>query len=117
MLVTLIFSMNIQNLVYLYNLENYKSKVYIKINIDSQTIFSNPERSYNYCLPNENNYDYKKEKDPILNSFVINIDDFPKINKEENKFIRALFVVQLLPKMYYDDLKSRAKIKVSPRNE
>ena len=59
----------------------------------------------------------KRKKDPILNSLVINIDDFPKINKEENKFIRVLFVVQLLPKMYYDDLKSRAKIKVSLRNE
>ena len=97
-----------------------KAVVYIKINTitkDSQNIFSNPEKSYHYIIPNEYNYDYKMETDPILKSLLINIDDFPKINNTENKFIRALFSVELLPindSYYYEKIESTAKIIVSP---
>ena len=101
------------------NSKKCKALVYIKINIinkDTQSIFSNPERSHNYNLPNENNYDYKMQTDPILNSLVINIDNYPKINKEEKKFLRAFCYIELLPiqNYYYSEkLESKAKIIVS----
>ena len=89
---------NIEFSLSLLNNKNKKATVYMKINIitkDSQQIFSNPEKSYHYNLPNSNNYDYKMETDPILYSLSINIEDLPKINNTENTFIRALFFVEI----------------------
>ena len=112
---------NIEFSLSLLNEKKKKATVYMKINIiekNSQQIFSNPEKSYHYNLPNPDNYDLKMVTDPILYSLSINIEDLPIINNTENKFIRALFFVEissLLDDIYVGDEETTISIIISPK--
>ena len=112
---------NIEFSLSILNEKKKKATIYMKINIitkDSQQIFSNPEKSYHYNLPNPSNYDYKMITDPILYSLSINIEDLPKINNTENQFIRALFFVEissLIDYEYLENNETTINIIISPQ--
>ena len=82
------------------NVNNKKAVVYIKINdLDKKDDYDlddkTAENAYKYSLPTEKNYDYKASTDSSLGLLSIDINKLPKIQNQENKFIRALFLVQI----------------------
>ena len=82
------------------NVNNKKATVYIKINeLDKKEDYDLDEKSaetaYKYSLPTEKNYDYKASTDSGLGLLSIDVNNLPKIKDNENKFIRALFLVQI----------------------
>ena len=94
------FSLSIENMQVL------EAIVYIKINQLQRS--SNENENNNYNVPTESNYDYKDNTDPYLGTLSINIENLPKINEDENKFIRGLFLIEIKKLRnwednYYDD--------------
>ena len=83
-----------------------RAEVYIKINIvdkKQKAIIKNDKLSdfslYRYNYPSERNYDYLYKTDETLGKISLNLNNLPQIIKEEkdNKFIRALIFVRMLP--------------------
>ncbi len=87
------------------SLEEYMQKravVYIKILVlskDAKQISSTNEEDklYHYEIPSNTNHDYKGKTDNILGTINININNLPIIKESEqnNKFIRALFSIEI----------------------
>ncbi len=86
------FTLNLENV------RNKKASVYIKINQlekkDEYQENSSPENAYKYIIPTNKLYDYKDTTDKVLGLLSIEMNNLPKIDKE-NKFIRALFLVEI----------------------
>ena len=82
------------------NIHNKKAVVYIKVNeLDKKDDIDleekTAENAYKYSLPTDKNYDYKASTDSALGILSIDLNNLPKIQDKENKFIRALFLVQI----------------------
>ena len=79
-----------------------RATLYIKILVlskDAKKVSSlnEEDKLYHYEIPSEKNYDYKGKTDDIIGTINININNLPiiKDNEKNNKFIRALFVVEI----------------------
>ena len=87
------------------SLEEYTQKraiVYVKVLVlskDSKQISPSNEQDklYHYEIPSNTNYDYKERTNDILGAISININNLPiiKENEKNNKFIRALFSIEI----------------------
>ena len=79
-----------------------KATVYIKILVgekDAKKISNTnqEDKLYHYEIPSQENYDYKGKTDEYIGVININLNNLPilKDNEKNNKFIRALFAVQI----------------------
>ena len=87
------------------SLEEYTQKravVYVKVLVlskDVKQISSSNEQDklYHYEIPSNTNCDYKERTNEILGAISININNLPiiKENEKNNKFIRALFSIEI----------------------
>ena len=62
--------------------------------ISSQNV---EDKLYHYEIPSNSNYDYKGRTDDILGAISINLNNLPLIkeNERNNKFIRAIFSIEI----------------------
>ena len=62
--------------------------------ISSQNV---EDKLYHYEIPSNSNYDYKGRTDDILGAISINLNNLPiiKENEKNNKFIRAIFSIEI----------------------
>ena len=79
-----------------------RATIYVKIIVlskDAKKISSSnvEDKLYHYEIPSESNNDYKARTDNILGAISININNLPiiKENEIDNKFIRALFSIEI----------------------
>ena len=98
------------------NMHLIQGTVYIKINDLEKKYGEGKSYTNDYNIPTENNYEYKESTDPYLGTLSITIDNLPKVNKNDNRIIRALFLVKIInvPKYeydydYYDDYDDKKK--------
>ena len=92
------------------NVEEYTHKratIYVKVLVlskDAKQISSlnEEDKLYHYEIPSNTNYDYKDRTDDILGGISININNLPIIKETEqsNKFIRALFTIEIKKNRY-----------------
>ena len=92
------------------SLEEYTQKratIYVKVLVlskDAKQISSlnEEDKLYHYEIPSNTNYDYKGRTDDILGGISININNLPIIKETEqsNKFIRALFTIEIKKNRY-----------------
>ena len=87
------------------NMHLIQGTVYIKINDLEKKYGEGKSYTNDYSLPSENNYEYKESTDPYLGTLSITIDNLPKVNKNDDRIIRALFLVKIsdVPEVQYDD--------------
>ena len=86
------------------NMHLIKGTVYIKINDLEKKYGEGKSYTNDYNVPSENNYEYKESTDPYLGTLSITLDNLPKVNKNDNRIIRALFLVKIsnIPQEEYD---------------
>jgi hypothetical protein len=79
-----------------------RASIYIKILVlskDAKQISSqnSEDKLYHYEIPSKDNYDYKGKTDDIIGVININMNNLPiiKDSEKENKFIRALFSIEV----------------------
>ena len=87
------------------SLEEYtqkRAKIYIRVLVlskDAKQMSSTEDRDklYHYEIPSNSNYDYKAKTDDVLGVININMNNLPiiKENERNNKFIRAIFSIEV----------------------
>ena len=86
-------------------LEEYKQKkatIYVKILVLSKdekhiNSLNIKDKLYHYEIPSNTNYDYKGNTDEFIGGVSLNINNLPiiKENEKNNKFVRALFSIEI----------------------